>query len=89
MSKTTTFWASRNPEGPYSPRVQLTNFCPKKNTRNPDHWWYWSDGSIENSFVDHLTLDSEKTLGLDDLRAGYARNLNTGEEIHITQAKEI
>lgn len=89
MSKTITFWASRNPVGPYSPRVQLSNFCPKKVSDDLTHWYYWPDGSIERAYVDYLSEDSERNLGLTDLQPGYARNLNTGDEIHISQAKEM
>lgn len=92
MSETITFWASRNPEGPYSPRIQLSNFCPKQLEGDQTHWYYWPDDpddSFERAYVDYLSEESEKKLGLMDLRPGYARNLNTGEEIHISQAKEL
>lgn len=89
MSKTITFWASRNPEGPYTPRAQLSNFCPKQVPHDQTHWYYWPDGSFDKAYVDYLCEESEGKLGLTDLRPGYARNLNTGEEIHISQAKEF
>lgn len=86
-SKIITFYASRNPEGPYSKDISLSNFKPKRSDRNPV-WMYWPP-DFNKSFHCILTERETKNLGLYDLKPGICRNLNTGKEFTFERAESV
>lgn len=95
MKRPTVLYASRNPVGPYTYRVTLSNFKPKRRTNRvygfyqTDKCWYYYGPKNRPWWVHQINEAEERALKLHTLQPGYCRNLNTGEEWPISKARTI
>ncbi|MBD3261122.1 MAG: hypothetical protein GF334_05475 [Candidatus Altiarchaeales archaeon] len=92
MAKTVRLYASRNPEGPYTDAVTLTNYRPRR-AYDPGgnlcpQWYYWGPDGVPSElwWAHQLKKFEEKALGLSDLRPGYCRDLTTGRQWPLRSA---
>lgn len=96
MKKPVVIYASRNPVGPYSEHVTLSNFKPKRRIwraygiYQTEKCWYYHGPKNRSWWIHQISEpEGERALGLHTLQPGYCRNLNTGEEWPISKARKI